>query len=121
MPPGPLTLPPPTLGNLPHIEDVMRRANQTPKGRDSTAKMIVAEGYIQKLIPLVEEAEDLESLVDLHRLCSIMKTLILFNETQIIEYVVRDDIIQGVVGALECKLLIHSLSRITGANRRILR
>lgn len=103
MPPGPLTLPTPSLANLMHIEDVLRRANQTQPGRDSIAKMIVAEAYIPKLTALVEEAEDLESLGDLHRLCSIMKTLILFNDTQIIEYVVRDDMIQGVVGALECK------------------
>ena len=101
MPPGPLSLPPPSLANLPVIDDVMRRVNLSPPNRDSMSKMIVAENYISKLTPLVEEAEDLESLADLHRLCSIMKTLILFNDTQIIEYVVRDDMIQGVVGALE--------------------
>jgi protein phosphatase-4 regulatory subunit 3 len=38
----------------------------------------------------------------LHRLCNIMKTLILLNDTAIIEYVVTDDIVLGVVGALEC-------------------
>lgn len=67
------------------------------------SKMIIQENYILKLIPLVETAEDLESLNDLHRLCNIMKTLILYNDTSIIEHVVRDDIILGVVGALECK------------------
>lgn len=49
----------------------------------------------------MEVAEDLESLPDLHRLCNIMKALILMNDNTIIEHLVTDDIIIGVVGALE--------------------
>ncbi|KAL9050579.1 MAG: hypothetical protein Q9162_006537 [Coniocarpon cinnabarinum] len=101
MPPSPLSLPPPTLSHLNQIEDVMRRANQTQMGRDSMSKMIVNEDYIPRLTSLVSEAEDLESLPDLHRICNIMKMLILFNDTQIIEYVVRDEVVLGVVSALE--------------------
>ena len=81
----------------------MRAANSTPGGREALAKFILAQKYIPMLIPLVDMAEDLESLSDLHRLCSIMKMLILLNDTSIIEYVVHDDIILGVVGALECR------------------
>ena len=82
---------------------MMRAANNSPAGRDALAKFIVGADYITKLVPLVEVAEDLESLSDLHRLCNIMKMLILLNDTAIIEYVVTDDVILGVVGALECK------------------
>ena len=96
-------LPPPELGNLPDVESMMRAANNSPAGRDALAKYIVGADYITKLVPLVEVAEDLESLSDLHRLCNIMKMLILLNDTAIIEYVVTDDVILGVVGALECK------------------
>ena len=96
-------LPPPELGNLPDVENMMRAANNSPAGRDALAKFIVGADYITKLVPLVEVAEDLESLSDLHRLCNIMKMLILLNDTAIIEYVVTDDVILGVVGALECK------------------
>jgi protein phosphatase 4 regulatory subunit 3 len=99
----PVPLPAPELGNLPDIENAMRVTCATPAGRDALAKFIIASEYITKLVPLVELAEDLESLVDLHRLCNIMKTIILLNDNAIIEYVVTDDIIQGVVGALECK------------------
>ncbi|KAI9845715.1 MAG: Platinum sensitivity protein [Sclerophora amabilis] len=98
---NPVMLPSPELGNLTEIEHLMRGASATQPGRDSLSKFIVSEDYIPKLIPLVEMAEDLESLTDLHRLCNIMKTLILLNDTAIIEYVVTDDIILGVVGALE--------------------
>ena len=96
-------LPPPELGNLPDVENMMRAANSSPAGRDALAKFIVGADYVTKLVPLVEVAEDLESLSDLHRLCNIMKMLILLNDTAIIEYVVTDDVILGVVGALECK------------------
>ncbi|KAF1990966.1 DUF625-domain-containing protein [Aulographum hederae CBS 113979] len=94
-------LPAPELGNLPDIEHVTRMASQSSASRDALAKMIVQADYIAKLVPLVELAEDLESLADLHRLCMIMKTLILLNDTAIIEYIVTDEMILGAVGALE--------------------
>ncbi|KAF1961675.1 DUF625-domain-containing protein [Byssothecium circinans] len=97
----PIMLPNPDLGNLHEIENHMRAANSTPGGREALAKFVLAHDYIPKLIPLVEMAEDLESASDLHRLCSIMKMLILLNDTAIIEYVVTDDVVLGVVGALE--------------------
>ena len=108
-----LALPPAELGNLPHIEDVVRRANATQAGRDALSKMIINTDSIASLAPLVELAEDLESIQDLHRLCNIMKTLILFNDTPIIEYVVGSEIVLGVVGALECmrgvsRMLTHA-------------
>jgi protein phosphatase-4 regulatory subunit 3 len=80
----------------------MRIANSTAAGREALTKFTIASDLITKLVPLVEMSEDLESLGDLHRLCNIMKTLILLNDTAIIEYVVTDDIVLGVVGALEC-------------------
>jgi protein phosphatase-4 regulatory subunit 3 len=46
-------------------------------------------------------AEDMEDLPSLHRLCNIMKTLILLNESSIMDLVVSDELILGVVGALE--------------------
>jgi len=98
---NPIMLPSPTLSNLHEIENHMRAANSTPGGRDALTKFILAEKFIPRLIPLVDEAEDLESVSDLHRLCSIMKMLILLNDTSIIEYVVTDSVVLGVVGALE--------------------
>ncbi|KAI9731139.1 MAG: Platinum sensitivity protein [Cirrosporium novae-zelandiae] len=97
----PFGLPPPELGNLSEVEQIIRAAASSPAGRDQLAKLILGDGYILKLIPLVETAEDLEDLEDLHKLCNIMKTLILLNDNTIIEHVVTDDLIIGVVGALE--------------------
>lgn len=74
-------------------------------GRDALSKFVIRDDYIAKLVPLVTVAEDLESLPDLHRLCNIMKALILLNDNTIIETVVADPLILGVVGALECVCL----------------
>jgi len=100
---NPILLPAPELGNLPDIEHMMRGASSTPAGRDALTKFILNEDYIPKLLPLVSIAEDLESLPDLHRLCNIVKTIILLNDSTIIEHVVSDNCVLGVVGALECE------------------
>ncbi|KAG6017563.1 hypothetical protein E4U54_006311 [Claviceps lovelessii] len=99
--PSAINLPAAELGNLSEIESSMRIMSSSANGRDALAKFIMADDYIGKLIPLVEMAEDLESLPDLHRLCNIMKTIILLNDTTIIEYAVSDECLFGVVGALE--------------------
>jgi protein phosphatase-4 regulatory subunit 3 len=99
--PATINLPLAELGNLPEIESSMRIMSSTANGRDALAKSIMADDYISKLIPLVEMAEDLESLADLHRLCNIMKTILLLNDTSIIEHAVSDECVLGVVGALE--------------------
>lgn len=99
--PPTINLPAAEIGNLPDIESSMRIMSSTANGRDALAKSIMADDYISKLIPLVEMAEDLESLNDLHRLCNIMKTIILLNDTSIIEHAVSDECVLGVVGALE--------------------
>jgi protein phosphatase-4 regulatory subunit 3 len=64
-------------------------------------KFVTTEDYIKQLTSLVDMAEDMEDLSSLHRLCMIMKILILLNDNSIMELVVRDDLILGVVGALE--------------------
>ncbi len=96
-----IILPEPELGNLPEIEHVIRIASSTPGGREALSKFLLREDYVAKIIPLVELSEDLESLQDLHKLCNVMKSLILLNDNAIIEYLVTDEIITGVVGALE--------------------
>lgn len=95
------TLNPPELGNLEEVDQNIRAASLSQSGREALAKFLIREEYLLKLIRLVEEAEDLESLLDLHRLCNIMKALILMNDNAVIEHLVTDNIILGVVGALE--------------------
>ncbi|PWW79051.1 DUF625-domain-containing protein [Tuber magnatum] len=98
---GSVMLPSPELGNLTEIEAMIRSASSTAQARDSLGKFVLSEDFIRKLIPLLEMAEDLESLENLHRLCNIMKMIILLNDTLIIEHIVTDEVIFGVVGILE--------------------
>lgn len=95
-------LPGPTLGNLDEVELTIRQASLTTSGRDALGKYILNEEYIAKLIPLLDDAEDLESINHLHRLCNIMKMIILLNDTVLVEKIVTDEMILGVVGILEC-------------------
>src|SRR3569833_288676 len=99
--PTTITLPPAELGTLNDLEHNMRLMSTTANGRDALAKFIMSEDYIKKLIPLVEMAEDLESLPDLHHLCNIIKIIILLIDSTIIEHAVSDECVLGVVGALE--------------------
>lgn len=100
-----VTLPDPVLGRLEEVMEAIRAASQTPAGRDSLSKFVMSpeQMYILKLAPLVEQAEEQELTQELHRLCTILKHLILLNDTSIIEFIVTDQAIMGVVGALECK------------------
>ncbi|KAL4947836.1 hypothetical protein BDW69DRAFT_189826 [Aspergillus filifer] len=97
----PVLLPAAELANLPEIDHIMRAASITQAGRDALSKCVIRDEYIHKLLLLVTVAEDLESHTDLHRLCNIMESLILLNDTTIIETIVTDPAILGVVGALE--------------------
>ena len=101
-----IPLPDADLANLTDIDSAVRLANSTAGGRDALARFVIGADYIRKLVPLVEVAEDLESLQDLQKLCTIVRTLILLNDHTILDHVVTDELFMGVVGALECKLAI---------------
>ncbi|KAF2768622.1 DUF625-domain-containing protein [Teratosphaeria nubilosa] len=97
-----LQLPPPELGRLDEIDQAIRSASQTPNGRDALQKCLLGDQeYILKLGPLVNQAEEQQDVGALHRLCTIIKHIILLNDNYIIEHVVTDAAIMGVVGALE--------------------
>lgn len=95
------TLPPADLANLPDLENIMRQMSNTANGREMLVKSIMEHDIIPSLGNLVEMAEDLESLDDLFRLCNMTKTMLLLNDTAIIEKAVSDECVLGVVGALE--------------------
>lgn len=103
--PDPLVLPEASLGKLNDIEDAIRRASAMESSRHGLAKWVVDSHWLDDFVPLVEMAEDLEDLESLHKICSIVKGLVLFNETTFIEAVVEDKYIIGILGALECQYI----------------
>lgn len=99
----PFALPdPPLMGNL-HLIDMTLKdaANRSPQAREKVAEWILREEYIIKLIPIFQDAEELEQLESLHRLCAIMHTIIMLNDNVLMERMLRDDTFLGVVGMLE--------------------
>ncbi len=100
------SLPQPEMRNLEEILATMQQFHATIPGRDAIAKFVISEDYVRKLIPFVDMAEELESLKDLHCLCSIMKLIILLNDSQIIDHIVNENVVMGVVGALECETVL---------------
>lgn len=96
-----LDLPPPTLGELETIETILRNGSNTQGARDVVVKHLISDGYLLKLLRQVETAEDLQSIEDLHRLCTIMKQLVLYNDNQIVECLIQDEVFEWAVGALE--------------------
>jgi protein phosphatase-4 regulatory subunit 3 len=98
-----ITLPVPDIENLAEVENAVRSASIGIASRDALARFVIQNDYLLKLIPLVEIAEDKKRHLDLHKLCTIFKTLILLNDHSIIETAVTDPFIMPVLGALECK------------------
>lgn len=96
-----LELPKPTLGELEKIEFLIKTGTTSQQAREMLVRSVNSDNYVAKLTPLVEQAEDFESLDDLHRLCNIMKQLILFNDQLIIDQIVEEDVFDGAIGALE--------------------
>lgn len=99
----PFALPdPPRMDNL-HLIDMTLKdaANRSPQAREKVAEWILREEFILKLIPAFQDAEDLEQLDALHRLCAIMHTIIMLNDNVLMERMLRDDTFLGVVGMLE--------------------
>ena len=93
----------PELSNLAELEHIIGTTSQTAHGRDMLTKFLLGQDYIRKLLPLVEMAEDLQALQELHRLNKIMKMFILLNDNQVVEYMVSEEMVMGVLAALECE------------------
>ncbi|KAI7871347.1 component of IIS longevity pathway SMK-1-domain-containing protein [Spinellus fusiger] len=99
-----IVLPAPEMSNLSDIATIVTGITSVQK-KDCLASYIMNENYIDKLLPLFESFEDLSSTDDLHLLYTIMKAIILLNSTAIIEFIVSDGVVDGVMGILECKCI----------------
>ncbi|KAM3582046.1 Platinum sensitivity protein [Umbelopsis sp. WA50703] len=95
-----VSLPPPEISNLNKIEAIIKDC-VTLDQKERLSSFVIMENYIDSLLPVFETCEDLEDLDGLHVLHNIMKSIILLNDNNIIEHVIKDEIILGVVGILE--------------------
>lgn len=95
------TLPEPTLANLLEIEKQIRAVHRAGPIRVRVAENVVASDLVRKLVVLMRDAEDLQSIEDLHAVCLIMQAILLLNDQSIYDYVLRDDIFMDMIGLME--------------------
>lgn len=95
----------------------------------------IIQEYIKSLIEVLNMAEDLESLENLHALCSLMQTICMFpfscrltttatkmtdisiaivmlNDHTLYDHILEDELFYGVVGMLECASPFLSLKNL---------
>ncbi|EGN92042.1 hypothetical protein SERLA73DRAFT_117880 [Serpula lacrymans var. lacrymans S7.3] len=94
-------LPTPQLGIIAEVERAIKALARTQTVRDKICEYIQREEYVKALIDVMNQAEDLESIENLHALCSLMQTILLLNDHGIYEHILEDDMFFGVVGMLE--------------------
>ncbi|EKM79939.1 hypothetical protein AGABI1DRAFT_72653 [Agaricus bisporus var. burnettii JB137-S8] len=94
-------LPSPQLGIIGEIERAIKALSRTQPVKERICEYIQQEEYIKSLIDVLRAAEDLESLENLHALCSLMQTILMLNDHTLYEHILEDDIFYGVVGMLE--------------------
>ncbi|KAG0150581.1 hypothetical protein CROQUDRAFT_38189 [Cronartium quercuum f. sp. fusiforme G11] len=70
-------------------------------GRERVSSYILRRDYVKKLQQVKVEAEDLESLKDLHALCTLVHSILMLNDAAIYEYCLQDDIVLIVAGILD--------------------
>lgn len=86
-------LPDPCLSNLAEIDSIIKCSSRSSIGRERISTYILKKDYVRKLEPVRIEAEDLESLKDLHTLCTLLQTILMLNDAAIYEYCLQDDIV----------------------------
>ena len=86
-------LPAPELRNLVAISELL---SEVPlMRRAKLAETLLQRDYIPQLVALFAAVEDLESIEDLHRLFTIFKGIVMLNNTNVYEVLLRDDLLMG--------------------------
>ncbi|KAH9854932.1 DUF625-domain-containing protein [Lenzites betulinus] len=94
-------LPQPQMGIISEIDTAIKTLARTAIVKERVCEYIQTEDYIKGLIEVFSQAEDLESLMDLHALFNCMQTILFLNEHSLYEHILDDEIFLGVVGILE--------------------
>ncbi|KAJ7693818.1 component of IIS longevity pathway SMK-1-domain-containing protein [Mycena rosella] len=94
-------LPPPQLGIIADIDRAIKSISKTPQVKERLCEYIMSEEYFKSLIDVLQTAEDLESIENLHALCTITQTILMLNDHNLYEHILSDELFPGVVGMLE--------------------
>ncbi|KAJ7167672.1 component of IIS longevity pathway SMK-1-domain-containing protein [Mycena filopes] len=94
-------LPPPQLGNILDIERTIKGLSRQAQMKERLCEFIMQEEYFKGLIDVLNTAEDLESVENLHALCGCTQTILMLNDHNLYEHILSDDLFPGIVGMLE--------------------
>ncbi|KAJ3055378.1 Platinum sensitivity protein, partial [Rhizophlyctis rosea] len=98
---APMELPAPTMANLCDIDSGIVRMSRSMYMRDLLVGIVTENGWLERLLDVFQECEDLESLEDLYVLSTILRNIISLNDTAIYEIILKDEAFTKVVGILE--------------------
>jgi protein phosphatase-4 regulatory subunit 3 len=98
-PMGDTHLPAVEMRNLAAISELLCDAPLFRRGR--LAEVLQQDEYIPQLVALFSQVEDVAEQDDLHHMFGIFRGLMMLNNPSIYEILLRDDLLMGVVGALE--------------------
>ncbi|GJE87442.1 hypothetical protein PsYK624_035250 [Phanerochaete sordida] len=94
-------LPKPALGTIAEIDKTMKTIARMPALKERVCEIIQNENYVKALVSVFNQAEDLESIENLHTLCSCMQSILMLNDHTLYEHILEDELFFGVVGILE--------------------
>ncbi|KAJ2379513.1 Platinum sensitivity protein, partial [Coemansia sp. RSA 2603] len=94
-------LPQPTMASLAEIDRIIRESSQSMLLRDKLVSFITSTGYFEELHELHGTCEDLDAEDELHLIYSIVRQIVLLNDSSIFEYIVKRENFIDVVGMLE--------------------
>ncbi|KAH3668719.1 hypothetical protein OGAPHI_002473 [Ogataea philodendri] len=91
----------PTDSNLGDLLELLNQGAKSNKFKEKLLEFIENEGFLTQLIETFHRNEENRHLVNLYYLCDIVKTLVFYNDSAILDTLVNDDTIDGVAGILE--------------------
>ncbi|KAJ3719446.1 component of IIS longevity pathway SMK-1-domain-containing protein [Lentinula raphanica] len=94
-------LPTPHMGVIGDIDKSLKALSRTPQVKERICEYIQNEDYLKQLIGVLHQAEDSESISNLHSLCSLMQTILMLNDHGIYDQVLEDDYFFHICGMLE--------------------
>lgn len=99
---GPVSYPPiPTVDNLPAVLESISALTTFQFSREALCAFLVGSGFVPALSTTFYQAETNHLIAQLHNLCRIVKLIFGLNDSKVIERLVADDAVHGIIGALE--------------------
>ncbi|KAI9282575.1 component of IIS longevity pathway SMK-1-domain-containing protein [Sporodiniella umbellata] len=93
-------LPEPTLSNLESTIQILENL-QYMRDKEKIAKHILSEDYVEKLVPIFNECEDLEAYDEIFILYNLLLCILGLNNHSVIKHTVSKGLITFTMGVLE--------------------